>query len=159
MATFTAGTSVVTGDLITAANWNNYMGADGSIDYLYSALNWKASPDQVLSDTDRTTDQDWTDLDLTAYTSANARLVFLRLRIHIDSVSTGQVSLNVRKNGDTPSYWPLVFFTDADGRTAGGDYYAIVMCGMDSGQVIEYKIDVSGTIQVDSYIEVLGYIE
>ena len=31
---FTAGATVITGDLVTAAMWNNYMGAAGSIDYL-----------------------------------------------------------------------------------------------------------------------------
>lgn len=156
---FTAGDTKNTGDLITAATWNNYMGANGSIDYLKGRLNWLADPPQVLNDTNRTADSGWTDLDLTSSTSANAEWAILRLHLHIDSVSGGQVSLNVRRNGDTPTYTPRIFFTDADGRSAGGDYYATVICGMDSGQVIEYNIDISGTIQVDSTIEVLGYIE
>ena len=33
--TWTAGANVVTGDLITAATWNNYLGATGSIEYLF----------------------------------------------------------------------------------------------------------------------------
>ena len=31
---WTAGSDVSTGDLITAAQWNNYMGASGSLEYL-----------------------------------------------------------------------------------------------------------------------------
>lgn len=155
-----AGADVTTGDLITASQWNNYLGADGSVDYLKGRLNWKATPAAVLSDTDRTTDQDWTDIDLTSDASANAEWAVLQLRLHIDSVSSGQVSLLVRENGSSETAnVPRLFFTTADGRTAGGDYYATVIVGLDGDNIFEYKIDVSGTIQVDSYIHVLGYVE
>ena len=33
---WTAGADVITGDLITAATWNNYLGATGSLEYLQS---------------------------------------------------------------------------------------------------------------------------
>lgn len=36
MATWTAGVNRVTGDLISAADWNAYLGAGGSLDYLSS---------------------------------------------------------------------------------------------------------------------------
>jgi hypothetical protein len=35
---WTAGEDVSTGDLITAARWNNYMGASGSLDFVHDAL-------------------------------------------------------------------------------------------------------------------------
>ena len=159
MATFTAGADQVTGDLVTAADLNNYDGAGGSIDYLKARLNWKATSSEVLALTNQTTDTAWTDLDLTATTSSVAEWVVLELLIHIDSVSGGSCILSVRKNGDTPTHYPKTRVTDTDGDSAGTYKEAIVICGMDSGQVIEYDVNVSGTIQVDVNIRVLGYIE
>lgn len=40
---WTAGVTRTTGDLITAANWNSYLGAAGSLDYLKSAADTNAS--------------------------------------------------------------------------------------------------------------------
>lgn len=40
---WTAGATVTTGDLITAAQWNSYLGASGSLDYLKDALDDCAS--------------------------------------------------------------------------------------------------------------------
>lgn len=47
---WTAGVTRTTGDLITAANWNTYLGANGSLDYVYAALDdcsW-SEPSRVL---------------------------------------------------------------------------------------------------------------
>ncbi|KKK78084.1 hypothetical protein LCGC14_2847160, partial [marine sediment metagenome] len=34
-----------------------------------------------------------------------------------------------------------------------------VIIGVDAGEIVEYDINITGTIQVDSYIHVMGYIE
>lgn len=54
---WTAGATVTTGDLITAAQWNSYLGAAGSVDYLKSevdTLNIEAAKHDDCSHTEPT---------------------------------------------------------------------------------------------------------
>ena len=157
---WTAGVTKNTGDLITSAIWNNYMGAGGSIDYLKGMIVWLDTPVQVVAQTNKTSDIAYTDVDLTADTSANAAIAMLQLHVHIDSIASGSVYLRVRKNGTTPTYPPYIFWGDY--YLTEGDYIenivGSVLCGLDTGQIFEYNLDVAGTIKVDAYINLLGYI-
>ena len=137
--------------LITGANLKVAMGR----------IVWKDASEQALSDSNRTVTLDWTDLDLTAYTSANAKFALLQLVVVIDSiVETGDyIDLAVRKNGTTPDYYPRCALYYDVGARAGAALHQHCTIALDSGQVIEYRIGIAGTTQADSYIRVLGYME
>ena len=121
---------------------------------------WKDASESALSLTNQTSDINWTDLDLTAYTSSTARVAYLRLKVNVDSITSGDSAiLQVRKNGTTPVRMPRCMAKYDNGDRAGADIYAFVLVGMDSGQVIEYELNLSGSIQVDITINVLGYFE
>lgn len=134
-------------------------------DTLYEALGaskvvWKDASEQALADLNRTTTLDWTDLDLTAYTSAAAKCGLLQLHLNLDSVTGDAYAyMGIRKNGTTPTYYPIIIVNTNAGHTAGWAPRHFYIVGLDSGQIIEYTIVISGTIQVDNYINVLGYIE
>ena len=159
---WTGGVTLATGDLVTEAMWNNYLGVDGSIDVLNNRFVWLATSVEVLAlnNQDEGDDIDWTDLDLTAVSSANAIWAYLRVALVIDSEGGGSAYISIRRNGDTPTHYPFVGVdTVQTGYSASASERECVMCGMDSGQVIEYKTSLAGTIQVDYTIALLGYIE
>ena len=106
---------------------------------------------------DATATVSFTDLDITAQTSANAKLAILNLSVHIDSYTSGFVKLSVRKNGETPSYTLGCFGIDLPECNNSNQVQGIV--GLDSGEVLEYQFEISGTAQADAIIDVLGYIE
>ena len=121
---------------------------------------WKDASEQALADLNRTTTLDWTDLDLTAYTSADAKFAILTLIIAVDSIEgVSGAYIGVRKNGTTPTWYQVVNVASRNGDIAGSSHYATAIVGLDSGQVIEYILSMYTTIQFDSYINVLGYIE
>ena len=155
-----AGADRLTGDLITSAQWNNYLGATGSLEYLKGRFHWLDTPVQVVAQEDKTSDIAYTDVDLTANTSADAAIAMLQLHLHIDSIDSGWAYLRVRKNGLTPTYTPFIGWEDYH-MSAGGyveNIVGSVLCGLDTGQIFEYNLDITGTIQVDAYINLLGYI-
>ena len=132
----------------------------GGIDIFAGGITWKATNATSLSAENKTASVTWTDLDLTAVTSANAKLAFIKLVVILDSISgTAGVTLSVRKNGDTPGDTPTLYVDNLHGDIAGSRFDMIQPVGLDSGQVIEYQISISGTIQVDCYLVVMGYIE
>ena len=118
---------------------------------------WKDTSQNVLGDLNRTSSLDWTDLDLTASTSPNAKFAILNLRSLLDSYTDGQVNLDIRKNGTAPSYTDRLWASNA--AESAKSSQAQMIAALDSGQVVEYKIYLGGTAQVDSWIDVLGYIE
>lgn len=104
-------------------------------------------------------DLTWTDLDLTAFTSGNAKFAILSLRLKPDILGTGDVCyFGVRRNGDTPTYFPR-FELHLPGTTESQAQYRVVIVGMDGDQVIEYRISVGTGWELWSRITVLGYIE
>lgn len=123
-----------------------------------SQVIWKDASERALTDSNRTTTLNFTDLDLTAYTSAAAKFAIIQLRIHSDAVgASGYSYLTIRKNGTTPAYAPLIMLEY--GMGAGNTYFLLGIVGLDAGQGIEYKIYVDADFQIDSYIDILGYIE
>lgn len=108
----------------------------------------------------QTTTTDWTDLDLTAATSANAKWAYVKMVVIVDSIlAGGAVVLSIRKNGDTPGDAPTVRMDSYHGDTASARTDICQWVEMDSGQVIEYTISIGGTIQVDCYLVVMDFIE
>jgi len=124
-----------------------------------SRVIWKDLSQAALEDLNRTETLDWTTLDLTAYTSADAKIAFVRLQIHVDTVGTGaRCLLRARQNGTTSVAFPEIR-VNKEAVTAGNYFSFTSLVGMDSGQVIEYNIIIDTGWQIDSYIDVLGYIE
>jgi len=119
---------------------------------------WKDASERALSDENRTTYLDWTGLDLTAYTSANAKFALLQLNFRAQDAGTAYDSwLQVRKNGTTPDYFPEIMITNTD-----PDWCYRTLCpilGLDANRKIQYNITVATGATVDSWIDVLGYVE
>jgi hypothetical protein len=125
-----------------------------------SGIVWKDASERALFDANRSASLTWTDLDLTAYTSADAVIAIVKMELQVDSITPpGRAELGIRKNGTTPSYYPQLRVSDVNGDAAGAVRHMIALIGLDSGEIMEYEIAISGTIQVDTFIEVLGYIE
>ncbi len=125
---------------------------------LARALRFEAvTPAFALADYNRTSTVGYTDLDLTALTSSNAKLVLVHVRFRADVVGGGAMSyLMVRKNGETqPVISPFLHASCSVG--AERDMTAWIF--MDDDQIIEYSIVVGAGWQVDSFIEVHGYAE
>ncbi|MBA7563073.1 hypothetical protein ES708_04726 [subsurface metagenome] len=124
-----------------------------------SKVIWKAVPSIAMTDPPRTVTLNWTDLDLTAHTSENAKLAILLIRFRASVIgSTPYSELEIREKGST-TVSTARLRVDAAGITAVTDQYTEVVVGLDSGQVVEYRIDVGTGWTVDSRIAVLGYIE
>ncbi|MBA7573640.1 hypothetical protein ES708_15438 [subsurface metagenome] len=112
----------------------------------------------MVVDVNRTEDSGWTDLDLTANTSADAKFAILLLRFHLVAQGTGSWNLlRVRKNGTTPTYDSRIYLNNAE--PVAVDRTLVTIVGLDSGQVLEYTIDVNQDPTVSSFIWLLGYIE
>jgi len=156
-----AGADRLTGDLITSAQWNNYLGATGSLEYLKGRFNWLAASVELVADLNRSTDLAFTDKDITANTSATAAWAVLRLCISTDSTggSGDMAQLAVRRNGDTPTNYPDLWTNSNNGDLDGAYVTGMVIVGLDASQIFEYAIQITGTIQVDSWIHLLGYID
>jgi hypothetical protein len=130
----------------------------GYVDALTKII-WKDVPETAMTDTNRTVSLDYTDLSLTPYTSENAKLAIVYMRMAADVVGNFMMSsFYVQKKGTTsPGYAQLVL--DKAGTTAYLAHYSQFIIGLNSSQEIAYKIYVGAGWQVDSQITVLGYIE
>lgn len=118
---------------------------------------WKDASERALADTSRTTTLDWTDLDLTAFTSASAKIALIQPWFHVDAWTSGKIAMYFRKNGTTPTYF---IQHEVSTPVAGLNYFSPpFLIGMDAGQVIEYLLEIGGVAQADFYIEVFGYME
>lgn len=111
----------------------------------------------ALQDTNRTSDSGYTDCDISAEVSANARFAIIGIQIRPDTVGSGSaVLIYLRANGETTTVRVKLDKTNA---TAGDWYGQTVIVGLDGSQVFEYNIDVTTGWQIDTYLRVLGYIE
>ena len=137
--------------LVRRSNWNAEHVTD------LSKVAWKSWPANVLTDKDRTTALDWTDLDLTSATSVNTKFALLFLRFHPSVAGTaGDSILSIRKNGTNPACYNQLRVSYYEGAWALRQLFVIQ--GLDSGQIMEYKIDPATGATVTAYIDVLGYI-
>ena len=125
----------------------------------HSKFIWLDAPGTAKTDINRTVTLDWTALDLGYWTSPNAKLVILKLRIRADVVGDGASSfLAVRKHGTTPILYPELLL-DKAGTTVAVFHHQSFIMGMDNDQLIDYTISVGTNWQLDSSIGVLGYVE
>ncbi|MBA7589427.1 hypothetical protein ES708_31512 [subsurface metagenome] len=130
----------------------------GYVDALTKII-WKDSSQTAISDLDRTVDLPFTELDITARTSPNAKLAIVRMDFAADVVGTGnECEFEIRKHGTTPAHYPRLTL-DKAGTTVGVYHYMMTLIGLDNEQKIDYAIDVGSGWQVDSRIRVLGYLE
>lgn len=122
-------------------------------------LIWKDASENALTLLNQTADTDWTDLDLTAYTSVKARFALLNLSVLVDALPTYRCLLVVRKNGTEPATWPG--FNVPRGTLMVGQVYfnGSIIVALDDAQKVEYIFQAHNSGQFDIYIDVLGYIE
>lgn len=139
---------------------SDHLGLFGEASQLLNKVIWKDESEQAFHDANQTTSVDWTDIDLTAYTSANAKLAIIQMLLKLNSYTGSYTSyLFLRKNGTTPAQYSTVRIATSDGDIVGVYKRYTVLIGLDAGQVIEYKIDIIGTCDVKASVNVLGYIE
>ena len=118
----------------------------------------KATESSALDSAGLVATVNWTDLDLTAHTSATANKAYLRLTLQATVIGTGgSCCLLVRSNGKTTPFFSKTI--DKAGITANESQENYVFCGMDTGQVIEYEVLVGTGWTVRALIDVLGYYE
>ena len=126
---------------------------------LLSKVVWLDAPvPKTLAD--QTSDVNYTDWDLTADTSPDAKLVILNILIAYEIAVAGTfVFAGARKNGTTPTHYPRCWIPA--NANAGSYFENTSIVALDSGQILEYKIDSDnwGGGRVDVYLNVLGYIE
>jgi len=125
---------------------------------LASRTFWLSSSVNKVSDLDRTTTLDWTDLDLSGETSKTARYAILLVRIHVDTspAATYNAVVELRRKGDTPADHPRIWVMP---HNDAGDWITQqVIIGLDTSQTCQYRIGV-GDGQIDSYVDLLGYVE
>lgn len=133
-------------------------GAD-TLDGSFSKVVWKDASEEALSDVDRTVTLSYTDLDLSAYISADAKFAIIAVTIIPVTIGTGgQCVVLVRKNGTTPDHCCRVN-VDKDGCTANQYHQHQKIVGLDAGQVVEYYISIGTGWKLTTYIDVVGYIE
>lgn len=124
-----------------------------------SKVIWKPTGEVALDDNNRTATLDWTELDLTAYTSERAKFAIVRLYIKPDTVGSGDYSyLRIRENGSITTRTPRVDL-DKAGSTEGVIHYETAIIALDNDRKIQYAITPGTGWQLDSNIDVLGYIE
>lgn len=130
------------------------------VDDNVNTIVWSTTAPTALTDSNRTTTSNYTDLDLTANTSAAARFALVRCRMVCNSITgTGSARLYIRKNGETPGAQYGAFIDGSCGDVAGAVSSDFQIIGLDAGQIMEWNIIVTGTIDVTTYFNVLGYIE
>ncbi len=120
---------------------------------------WKDEPEIAVNDNNRTGLLTATVLDLTNFTSERAKFAIVRLSMKADTIGTDPLcALNIYKNGTTPNLFPRLIL-EKDHCTVGGRQYVITLIGLDDERKIIYRIDVGANWQIDTDIDVFGYIE
>lgn len=120
---------------------------------------WINSPVLSVSDLNRMSTLDWTELDLSDKVSEGAEFVFLQVRVKADTVGTGtHICVAVKKNGTEPQYYPEKIL-DKAGTTAGVWKFKDCVVGVDEDKKLEYRIYITTGWQLDTQLLVLGYIE
>lgn len=99
-------------------------------------------------------DVTFTDLDLTAYTSANATYVLLG--VYLSDTGAG-AKIYFRKNGASPAAPQYCYALYADVANKGSSSQILVP--LDTDEVIEYYLDASGTNTASCIVYVIGYME
>lgn len=117
---------------------------------------WKDTQPEVLVLPNQSSGIAWTNLDLTAETSASASKAILQVHYKIDSYTDGTLRLELRKNGTTPA---LPVRIEIIPNATGSGIWQVVAVGLDSGEILQYALTLTGTAQVSLSLYLLGYIE
>jgi hypothetical protein len=138
---------------------SNHLALFGAASTVVSRVVNLAEPVNVVTDESRTTELAWTDLDLTAFTSATAKMAILYIRfVVVDAGTSSYNDVRIRPNGS--SFNNPAVFVQGNAANDGANACNTVIVGMDADQVIEYSIDIAaGGVVLHTYIWVLGYIE
>ncbi len=121
-------------------------------------IRWLAASVNLVTDAGRVATLAFTDVDITASTSAIAKFALLMLRVSSNIGAGGNnATLGVRKNGDAPVQFPMV----ACRQLSADNNYAVgfVIVALDAGQIFEYTIVIGAGVTASSSIDLIGYIE
>lgn len=118
---------------------------------------WKDASTRELLVEGRTTDLTWTDLDMTTGTSTSAVAMYGRSIILLTSWTSGYVTMRLRKNGTTPTYYPDIYGDNQD--CAAKINNQNVICGLDTDEILEYYLDFSGVAEATFLIDLFAYLE
>jgi len=149
------------GDPLSATNLNRSKVASttgAGIELVWKDASASPTPFPIAN---AVTSVNWTDVDLTAVTSATAKIAIIQLKLTPNTVgASGVCQFGVRKNGTTPTYYPVIRI-DIEAPVAGGFETLVIPIGMDTGQVIEYILSMTEAVgwDVTLGIEVLAYYE
>jgi hypothetical protein len=135
---------------------SSHLALFGAASTLVSRVVWKDAADIVLDLSARTASIDWTDLDLTSYTSANAKLALLQVKLNGEYGTSGDNVLRIRKNGTSET---KIYLLVPSSRSDYDLSQAHIVLGLDSGQVMEYKLEVASNAVLYVQIICMGYIE
>lgn len=117
---------------------------------------WLNASVSLMALTNRNANTGWVDIDCTANTSASAKWAYVKLILTVDT-ATQDYTLSVRKNGTTPDEYPQIII-NADNAQAGDIMTACFWVAMDSDQIFEYDLTISGG-QCDIACHILAYAE
>lgn len=114
----------------------------------------------VLSLLDQTTGTGYSALDLSSYVSATTIAVILEIYVKIDSIEAGAYAQLYAVMAGDPAVGVLrLRKAYDDGARAGAFSYEQGIVAVDANQCIDYMTSISGTLQADFYINLLGYIQ
>ena len=123
---------------------------------------WNRAALQIVENTNITSSTSYTEVDVSSQTSDTATMALVRVTLQCDSITgSGRARCYLRRNGDNPvaaATWGAAIDGD-NGHVAGAQSSDFQIIGLDSGQIFEYRVAISGTIQVDLHINLLGYME
>lgn len=157
-----AGADVTTGTLITASTWNNYMGTAGSIEYLKTSFHLNTNAVSLLDLTGQTNAIAWTDVDCTANTTATTKAILLNIRFWASTMDGAGDTANfyLRCNGGTDNAETHSISISYDTGDRNGRFFSQhAIIPVDSGQIFEYKTIVTGTVNYDVEVYLIGYFE
>jgi hypothetical protein len=135
---------------------SSHLALFGAASTLVSRVVWKDAADIVLNLSAQTTPIDWTDLDLTSYTSANAKLALLQVKFNGEFGTAGDNSFYMRKNGTSED---KLMINIPSSHPDYDSVFMTTMMGLDSGQVMEYKLAIATNALLYVQIVCMGYIE
>lgn len=101
-------------------------------------------------------DVSWTDVDVTAETSARAYMVQITVEIEDTGAAATRASITVRKKGETDvDQYQWTFAHPANSRPTQQTKWV----GLDTDQIFQYQADASGVNTLTTKIRILAYKE
>lgn len=159
VAAMNAITGMQTGEICTVDNTKETYRYSGSTwEIIFSSVTgivWKDLHPYAL-DYSGSTDVVWSDCNISAQTSSLTRIAIIMVYLHLAAVGSGDIIIEFRKKGTTPSTMPVGVSFIAP--TLGHYYYQTILIGVDTNQIFQYKWTLNGYL-VDLEFLLLGYME